>query len=38
MAMIGAAAAGMAIRTRATDAAGHVASNAPTKPRWIGHC
>ena len=38
MAMIGAAAAGLAIRTRAADEALGLRTNAPTKPRWIGHC
>jgi hypothetical protein len=34
VAMLGAAAAGLALRTRAADEA----AAQPTKPRWIGHC
>lgn len=38
LAMIGAAAAGLAIRTRVADGAAAPRTVAPTKPRWIGHC
>jgi len=38
MAMIGAAAAGLAIRTRAADESVALRTTKPTKPRWIGHC
>lgn len=36
LAMIGAAAAGLAIRGGTAETAPRV--TAPTKPRWIGHC
>jgi hypothetical protein len=38
MAMIGAAATALAIRTQAADDATGLRTNAPQKPRWIGHC
>ena len=35
---LGAAASALAIRTRAADDVTGLATNVPTKPRWIGHC
>ncbi len=38
MAMIGAAAAAVAIRTRVADEAEALRTDVQSKPRWIGHC